>query len=421
MEASQLLEAVTAFYLNSPDFNGYSCHGIVSEHKVSNDELRLLLRELVEEEKGALVFGDRHPNPHIRAFPDEPKDAQLKKLENLPLNHVCLYPTANHLKDVVDKNNYDGKPFTLELALGSAQLEFRAFDLSVLEMYRRDPRYYYINNDISGKICIQDEYYLSQDFPEKDKVLLETFGFASDKDFNRSVAAFLRYLSGLSPEHQQIWKLKELRGSYILHPAYSKIIGGDWDIGLSIFAAFVKELRIINRMCDIMDRPHLFKQDFHDDCPLNFSFLIRPTLEEYNSFLLTLDKMMSENINKKFFMNEVSDKVEKQRNAKTIVETKGTIKMLEEWLDLKFPLPDPKPIVDLVKTFGDIRKQRQRPAHSIESNVFDQIYFHRQRELMIAAYIAVKTIRLIFTTHPAVLSTPVDIPDDLNEGKIWTY
>ena len=415
MKASQLLEKATAFYLDSTDFNGYPCH-------ISDDELRLLLRELVEEGKGALVFGDRHPNPHIRAFPDEPKEDQLEKLGNLPLNHVCLYPTANHLKNVVDKSNYEGRPYTLELALGSAQLEFRAFDLSVLEMYRNDPRYYYMTDDVSGEICISDEYYLSPEFPEKDKILLKTFGFAYDKYFNRSVAAFLIYLNRLTPEHQQIWKAKELVGSYKLHPGYLKITRGNWDIGISIFAAFVEELRIINRMCDIMERPHLFRQDFHDNRPLNFSFLIRPTLEEYNSFVLTFDKMMSDNINKKFFMSDVSDKVEEQRSDdKTVIKTKGTITMLDEWLDLKFRPFDHKPVEDSVKAFRDVRKQRQKPAHSIKSNDFDQTYFHRQRELIIAAYRAVCIIRLIFTTHPAVRTTPVDIPDILNEGKIWTY
>ncbi len=421
MEASQLLEAATAFYLDSPDFNGYSCNGTVSEEKVSDDELRLILRELVEEGKGALVFGDRHPNPHIRAFPDEPKEDQLEKLEKKPLNDVCLYPTANYLKNVVDKSSYEGRPYTLELALGSAQFEFRAFDLSVLEMYLNDPRYYYINDDINGRICIKDEYYLSHEFPEKDKVLLKTFGFAYDKDFNRSVAAFLIYLSRLSPEHQQIWKAKELVGSYKLHPDYFKITIGDWDIGLSIFAAFVKELRIINQMCDIMNRPHLFKQDFHDNRPQNFSFLIRPTLEEYNSFVLTLDKIMSENINKEFFMDDVSDTVEKQRSSKTIVEPKGTITMLEEWLDKKFRPFDRRLVEEPIKTFRDVRKQRQKPAHSIKSNVFNQSYFRRQRELVIAAYKAVRNIRLILMTHPAVLTTPVDIPDVLNKGKIWIY
>jgi hypothetical protein len=171
-----------------------------------------------------------------------------------------------------------------------------------------------------------------------------------------------------------------------------------------------------------MGRPHLFKQDFHDNRPQNFSFLIRPTLEEYNSFVLTLDKMMSDNINKKFFMDEVSDKVEKQlSDDKTIVETKGTITMLEVWLDKKFRPFDRKLVEGLIKTFRDVRKQRQRPAHSIKPNVFDQTYFQQQRELIIAAYNAVRTIRLIFTSHPAVRTTPIDIPDVLNEGKIWTY
>ena len=311
----------------------------------------------------------------------------------------------------------------MELALGSAQLEFHVFDLSVLEIYRNDPRYYYTTDDINGNICISDEFYLSSGTPEKDKVLLDTFGFAYDDGLNRAVAVFIRYLSGLSSEHQQIWKSKEKIGGYKLHPDYFRnCILGEWGEKISIFVAFVEELHLINKMCSVMGRPHIFNEDFYENRPRTFSFLVRPTLEEYNSFVLTLDKMMSDNINKEFFMNEVSDESEEIRNdGKIIIKSKGTITMLDEWLNLRFRPSDRKTMQNLINVFKKVRKLRQKPAHVIRLNVFDQKFFHLQRELIVTAYDAVRTLRLIFANHPLVCAAKIDILDYLYEGKIWTY
>jgi len=422
MRSNQLLKETTDFYLSSEDFNGYPCHKIRCKHQISDDDLRPLLLELVEQGSGSLTFGDLHPNSSIRAFADEPIERQLQKVGNEPLDDACLYPTAKHLAKVVDKGKYECRPYTLELALGAGQLEFRAFDLSVLENYRNDPRYYYTNNDIQGNVCISVECYQSTEFPEKDKVILETFGFAYNDEFDRAVAVFLRYLSRLSPEHQMLWKLKEATGNYNLHPDYLKIVQGDWDwdFGISIFTAFLEELRIINEMCKHMTRPSLFREDFQEERPRNFAFLVRPTLEEYNSFVKTLDKMMSDNINKRFFKEEVSDKVETPRkDGKVEISNKGTIKMLEEWLNKKFKPSDRKPMEDLIAAFKEVRKKREKPAHAIEPNVFDQEYFHMQRQLIITAYCALRAIRLIFANHPNVRKASIDIPNSL-DGKIWT-
>ncbi len=112
------------------------------------------------------------------------------------------------------------RPYTKELALGEGQLAFRAFDLSILEIYRNDSRYYYVSNDVDGLISVTDEQDRSNEMRESDKALLQTFGFCYDENFSRAVAVFLRYLADLSPEHQQIWKSRELLGGYRIHPDY---------------------------------------------------------------------------------------------------------------------------------------------------------------------------------------------------------
>ena len=70
-------------------------------------------------------------------------------------------------------------------------------------------------------------------------------------------------------------------------------------------------------------------------------------------------------------------------------------------------------------TFKNIRKLRQSPAHAIKEDVFDQKYFKDQRQLIIEAYDAMHTLRLIFQIHPN--AKDYIIPEWLSESKIWKY
>lgn len=418
-----LLNEIARYYLESGDFNGLPVRNLISGSGSDRHKLVKALVTLIEEGKVTVVFGDIHPNPYIRAFPDEPKENQIEKLNTLALDHACVYPLRDYLREVVAKADYEGKPFTLDLALGVPQLEYRSFDLSVLEFYRNDPRYYYTNDDIQGSISVSDEYFESEEMPESDQVLLQTFGFSYDENTNRAVAVFVRYLSDLSPEHQQIWKSKELRGHYRLHPDYFRpTILGEFPENVPIFDAFLEELKVINNMCRAMDRPPLFRNDFSDGSrPREFGFLVRPTLKEYNDFVLTLDKMISDNLNKDFFMNEVPYEYDEPReDGKVVVRQKGTLRILEDWLNRSWSAPDRKPLNDMMKVFKDVRKQRQKPAHAIKENVFDQKYFHEQRTLVVKAYKSVRLLRLMFENHPKV-PKDYDISSFVKEGKIVTY
>lgn len=195
MTPDELIIVATKFYLKSKDFNGYPGHHIHRVHGKSYEDLKKLFRDLVLDGRGTIVFGDLHPNPHIRAFADESPEEQLRKLEFVPLEQACLYPSSQHLSLVVSDTDYWDRPFTRELALGAGQLEFRSFDLTILENYRNDPRYHYDNDDIRGQICVKGEFCESDQMHEKDQVILETFGFSYDEQMNRAVAAFLIYLS----------------------------------------------------------------------------------------------------------------------------------------------------------------------------------------------------------------------------------
>lgn len=416
-DAQEALETVTARYLGSGDFNGTSVLSITTDHELR----RRLISQLVEQGKISVEFGDRHPNPHIKAFPALDTAEELRQVNTADLQYACLYPSPAHLATVVDVTEYSREPFTLRLALGQGQLEYLAFDLAVLERYRNDPRYYYDTDDFTGKLCIKTEHYTSGQTPERDKVLLEKFGFGYDQEATvRVVIVFLRYLRGLSPEHQQIWQAHHLPGTYSLHPVYRDVALGNWYHGVSVFDAITEELGVINQMSTLMGRPPLFNDDFRGEKrPRKFGFLLRPTLEEFNSFVQLLEKMLSGNINPAFFKGEVGmEYLEKRNNGTTVAKPKRSVAVLKEWLAKNFAPSDTEWIDKMFATFKKVLKVRQEPAHAVKEDLFDPKYSRQQRDLVIEAYYAVSTLRMAFSNHPQ--ASACKVPEHLVKGQVWT-
>jgi len=59
------------------------------------------------------------------------------------------------------------------------------------------------------------------------------------------------------------------------------------------------------------------------------------------------------------------------------------------------------------------------PAISVSYHQECLSFFKVQRELIISAYTAVRTLRLILANNPA--AKKVEVPDMLFEGKIWNF
>jgi len=408
----EICKKVIEYYLESDRFNGTP----IAE-SWDRSEIRLHIEAGNLEVVGPGLF----PNPHIKPYSEVPIDRQIEEY-NSNTDDCCLYPGRKLLEKAVEDNEYEGQPYTKRLALGGGQLDGVYFDLSVLEQYRNDPRYYYWADDINGKICIGDEHYESNKIEEKDKVLLETFGFGYNSSYERCVTSLLWYISTLSKEHQQIWAAKELQnGDFKMHPDYYRNnIVGDWAERLPICEAFVMELSLINKMANKIKSVSLFRKDYYGERPKEFAFLIRPTLSAFNSFVLLLDQMMSDNINKKFFEDEIEVEYDHERDdGKVEVRKKGTISILEEWIDLYFRSQDDGPIQEMKTAFRKVRKLRQKPAHSVQEDIFDQKYIKDQRRLILDAYGAVRTLRQILANHPSVMTDPPEINEQLWKGEIW--
>ncbi|MEX0318722.1 MAG: hypothetical protein AB3N21_12260 [Ruegeria sp.] len=73
---------------------------------------------------------------------------------------------------------------------------------------------------------------------------------------------------------------------------------------------------------------------------------------------------------------------------------------------------------EMFANFRAVRKVRQKPAHKLEDNEFDQKYVADQRELISKAFDAVHTLRMVLKNHPAARKD--EVPDYLREAKVWT-
>jgi hypothetical protein len=194
---------------------------------------------------------------------------------------------------------------------------------------------------------------------------------------------------------------------------------GHWDDGGSLFTAFLNEQQLINEMSRLMGRPALFREEIREDRRRGFSFLVRPTLVELNNFIHLLDKLVSDSLNIEFFKGEVGLESEKAlKDTKIVVRQKGTLQVLEEWLNRRVKPLDAKRCNEMIAVFKNIRQRRQKPAHAIEVDAFDQQYLKDQRQLMIDAYGAMRTLRLILGRDPAARSC--EVLNWLESGKIWT-
>lgn len=56
---------------------------------------------------------------------------------------------------------------------------------------------------------------------------------------------------------------------------------------------------------------------------------------------------------------------------------------------------DPKPTDEMIAAFKEVRDARSPLAHDLQPDGWDYSYFVKQRELVIKAYDAVRTLRLI--------------------------
>ena len=116
------------------------------------------IKPFITNKTASITYGDLHPNPFIRALPDEPISEQLAKLVPQKLEYACIYPLSKHLIQVVKPELYAAQPFSLKLALGAPQYTFDFFDPFVLEHYLHQQQCEVLN-DVQGSLSFSQTGY----------------------------------------------------------------------------------------------------------------------------------------------------------------------------------------------------------------------------------------------------------------------
>lgn len=412
-----LLELVTDAYSKAPEFNGILGLHLSELLGLDWDATRLQIEELIRDELVEIVHEDWFPNTHIKPFDPPPVADQVRKLRGASPTSVCVYPTMKALATKRKPRRYSGRPYSLRLWKGEPQFRTVFFDMAVLDRYRDDPRYRFEFHDNGGFISVKDDFFVSAEFPARDKVLLQTFGVGYDTKRGRVVAVFLWYLAGLTPEHQRTWEANERRDPCVINADYFRSAMGEFPTHGSMYRALLLEQVAINEMCKAMRRPPLFRRTYAGDRPPGFHVFFRPTLKSFHAFVLELDKLLSQNLDSKFFLDEVSQtRAIHRRDGFVAEQQRGSVDQLQDWLRTYFIADDPTAVENVIEPLRAIRHERQAPAHAVLENRFDVTYWDRQDELVKRAYLAMRTLRLILSKYPGAGN--VAIPEWVQEGRI---
>jgi hypothetical protein len=433
------------FFIKSNDFNGIPLRQISEEFNIDYKESIELIKKLVSDDSISIQSST---NPHIIGFQHFSIGSQLNVLEHakditqtvlksdakvsfrLVVENtefpICLYPSPNYLKTHRDLSVFGDEHYSKRLALGEPRLKPVFFDIDVLERYASDPRFDFDFNDYSGKIsCHYDEV----DNPivrEEDQVFVKTFGLGFDSYDNRVAVVYLRYLKDLTPEHQIYWRSKEVKDGdcRMVEEYYENTIEGNLVFSHSVFSAFLGELEALNGLVKKIFRQELFRETFKEEKrPRGFTFFFSPTLKNYNDFILLIDKMISENINKDFFADRVELlDVVNHKDGTIEKKPKGTLRLFEEWMTTQYtPKGDEakEQFRTIFEPFKKIRKERQSPAHKIDANNFDKKYIQLQRDIINDAYNSIHLLRHIFQRHKKAKGFKA--PEWLDNGVIKTF
>ena len=409
----KILKIITDYYLNSGDFNGLPLYYFDKNYTD-------LICQLIDEGNVEVLSSAFVINPHIKAFRlNIDKEEQKKEVINNG-DSVVLYPTEKYLKEL---NLNSEKPFTKMLLEGQGQLKIVFFKIEILETYFQDPRYKVFWYDYRGSIVVSDEFY--DENLESEYIKDFGLGYHKEKLYEeRVVGVFLGDLAELSLNAQLKWKANYLENQqdyFINDGFYKNLILGEWIDEVSIYDAILDEMIIINKMCENMGIPHLFRKTYEPhtfEKPEDYRIMFLPTLKNYYSFVLVLEKIIIHNINYKTFITTAKyiKPVERKDGKGNL---KHSLNMMSEWLKQNISTNEDidKLIINPLKS---IRKIRQVPAHEIYSNQYDKSLYKKQNEIILETYKAIRSIRLFFANYPG--NQDIEIPEYLITGeKIRIY
>jgi hypothetical protein len=385
-----LLAEVVEQYLRSGDFNG-----LAFADETRRDSAKALIREGLVEVIGEEDF----PNPHIRPWANRRStDEQVASLDAAvdgTTSGVCLYPLSKALVGQEEVQALSDKPYTQRLAAGAGQLDVVFFGMDVLESYRNDPRFAFTFSDFGARAVVTDAVYDNEQERDADKVSIQ-IGFAyrgpldGEKPIVRLVAAFVYHLGRLSPEHQRRWETYEVPPDGAKpHPIWYAGAMGHWTDRIGSFDALFAELAALDELYERAFGANLLRTTKR---PSELGWILRPSQLEFDTFIQTLDKVLSENLrNNAFDAAGIPRTDDKGQQI-------GTLNRLERVLERAGVSEDKRK--EVMRPLRDAREARAKPSHTLRKNVSDANFVRRQAELVRAVTSSIEQLRRFWQTHP---------------------
>lgn len=397
----RILKRICDYFLGSLDFNGILIASLCEEFGVTWADIQPEITRLVQDGQISLAFGSHSLNPHIKRLRELSISEQLDRLGKEDPLLCCAYPST-HAVSQADLSAYDSRPFTKRLSVAEAHLTPVFFELDILDRYYRDPRYRFDFQDFGGSIRVNSEIKEPVKLRTRDEIFLQSFGIGYDSSRNRVAVVFLRYLSDLSPEHQQIWNAHIVTGDCTINSDYSRaMLFGEWHQYHSAYQALLTEHAEINKLTRLMGKPPLFRQTVEETRPDGLIPLLRPTRQNFYEFIHVLDKILSENINQEFFRGDIQLEERVDRDGIVEVQRLGSLRLLETWLRSHYRTSEREDVSrEVVAPFKEIRKLRQEPAHGLTQNEYERSYCKEQDRIVGDTCRALTMLRLIFWSHP---------------------
>ncbi|MEZ4702378.1 MAG: hypothetical protein R2834_18745 [Rhodothermales bacterium] len=378
-----LLEQITRFYLRENRFEGIPLVSLADRQQTDLDAVKHTLRTLVRSQLVHIEFGDRHPDPHVRALHDAPIWHQLDRLEQSDIEAACVFPAQRHLERVVNVRFFTGQPYTLRLALGAPRLKVETFHPSVLSFYEESAPL--------GEPGIV----LRPATPPRRR--MPVYGLAYDATFHRAVAACVGELADLPPIEQQLWMAKSIQGSFRIHPDYERAIyGHGFNRRLPIYRALQEEILTINRCCAYLRRPALFPQTLVDGLFLNeIGMLARPSVASASRFLSRLQILTIQNLNTAFFEeDDVETRSIVGPYEREVILPTTTLERFDNWL-MRYWEAEESTFKPYLKALRIARRRIRRIQHAYLSEGWEETMGELQRSVMRTAYTCFRQARKV--------------------------
>ena len=413
MGNAEVLEAIVTRYLDSPDFKGLP---LAELGDFDTQELvNLISDELVE----AVSFDDCL-NPYIRAYylrvSLESQIANVKERRE----GTVLYPSK---KALLSAPKNPAEPYLEELIKGEPQNKIIFFKPEIIMIYLNDPRNKNGFYGYRGYITVNDEYIPKN--TNGGKVIIN-FGIAykNGKKPERAIGASLIELSKLSSSKQMLWKNFEIskQTDYVINSCFAnEVYTGIWSKDTWIFDALLIEMDTINKLCDKMGIPPMFKETYsayNRERPIGYTAVLFPTKKNFNDFLMSMEKLVINNLNAETFL-ATGENIRPAYKYDSESKEKGTLALLSEWITINTSPKENIPEL-IMNPLKNVRKIRQRPAHKLDIDEYDNDYILEQANIIKEAYCAIGAIRFRLSRHPKCKE--VSIPNTISDpDKIKFY